>query len=740
VFRFPHYQQLDSSDCGAASLRMIAKYYGKTYSGRTLRELSYTGRLGVSLLGLSKAAESIGLRSQGVRIDFKQLVEEVNLPCIVHWRQNHFVVVYKVSRTSSLFGKTNTKIHVSDPARELLTYSEKEFKESWASVTKDGECQGFCLLLETTPEFYQHDDLERDKMSLLYFLGYLMPYRRFYLQIILSMTFGFIINIVTPFLSQTSVDYGIGNSDIGFIYMVMVAQLVIMISETLVGFIRSWILLHITTRVSVSVLSGFLLKLMHLPISFFDSRIIGDIIQRIGDNNRIQSFLTSVILNSFFITINIIVFSIILAFYNVKIFGILMVGATLYICWILLFMKKRRMLDYKRFERASENQTVMVEMLNGMQEIKLNNYEHQKRWEWEQLQAKVFKINAKGLAIGQFQSVGSIFINNTTSILISILSVTAVVEGKMTLGMMVAVQYIIGQVKGPLSQMLGFITSAQDARISLERLCEIHQKEDEEKFDENRMNILPTSKSIQITNLSFHYEGPHTDPVLKDLNLEIPEGKVTALVGTSGSGKTTLIKLLLGMYEPTRGMISVDNINLQNFWRSVWREKCGMVMQDGYIFADTITENIVVGDQNPDKERIIKSVKIANLHEFINSLPMGFNTKIGDGGQGLSQGQRQRILLARSVYKEPDYLFFDEATNALDSENERIIMNNLNTFFTNRTVIIVAHRLSTVRNADQIVVLVGGKIAELGTHSELVAKNGQYFNLIKNQLELETKI
>lgn len=729
--KFPHYTQLDAMDCGPTCLRMVAKYYGKNYSLETLRERSYITREGISLLGTSEAAESIGFRTMGVKITFEQLVNEAPLPCIAHWKQEHFVVVYKITKN-----KNGYTIYLADPAEGLVKLTEQEFKKAWLSTKEEGEEKGVCLLLETTPDFYAEEGEKQKKASFRFLFKYLRPYKKFLTQLFLGLLAGSLLQLIFPFLTQSIVDYGISNRDIGFVYLVLIAQLMLFAGRTAVEFIRGWILLHISTRINISLISDFLIKLMKLPIRFFDIKMIGDLMQRIGDHTRIQNFLTSTSLSILFSVFNLVIFGAILAFYNLKIFLVFLFGSALYALWIIVFMKKRKELDYKRFTQLSSNQSNVIQLITGMQEIKLNNCEKQKRWEWERIQAALFKVNVKSLSLNQYQQAGSVFINEVKNIFISFIAAAAVINGQMTLGMMLAVQYIIGQLNSPVEQMISFMQSAQDAKISLERLGEIHDKEEEENPDDMKLAELPEKKSIGITDLSFQYEGPHSEMVLENLNLAIPENKITAIVGTSGSGKTTLIKLLLGFYDPLKGEIEVGGSQLQNFSQRMWRGKCGVVMQDGFIFSDTIAKNIAVSDEIIDKEKMLDAVKVANIQEFIESLPLGYNTKIGSDGHGLSQGQKQRVLIARAVYKNPEFIFLDEATNALDANNERKIMEKLDEFFKGKTVVIVAHRLSTVKNADQIVVLEKGKIMELGTHDELSRKKGAYYELVKNQLEL----
>ena len=725
---FPHYTQLDAMDCGPTCLRMISKYNGRSYTLQTLRERSYITREGVSMLGISDAAESIGFRTSGVKISLEQLKNEALLPCILHWNQNHFVVLYKIK---------NNKYYISDPATKKVVFDEEEFKRCWISTKSGEEDKGTALLLEPSPAFYDIED-EKDNRNrgLSFFFRYLTPHKKQFIQLILGMITVSLLQLITPFLTQSMVDTGIRDSNLSFITLILIAQLIIFVAGLSVDFIRSWILLHVNTRINISLISDFLAKLMRLPLRFFDTKMVGDIMQRIGDHSRIEAFMTGSSISTLFSFVNFIVFGFVLGYYNLTILGLFLVGNGLYVAWILVFLKYRRELDIKRFSQSAAEQSNLFQLITGMQEIKLNNCETEKRWQWERIQVKLFKISIKGLALGQYQQLGSVFFNQTTNILISFLAAKSVIEGNMTLGMMMSLTYIVGQLSSPIGQFIGFVHAFQDAKISLERLNEIHQKEDEIQNLDMKRTTLPADKTITIENICFSYDGADRDYVLDDINLEIPEKKITAIVGASGSGKTTLIKLLLGFYEPNKGTIKIGDTLLQNINQRLWRSHSGSVMQDGFIFSETIARNIAVGVEEVDKERMIHAVTIANIRDYIDTLPLGYNTKIGMEGSGISQGQRQRILIARAVYKNPDFIFLDEATNALDAKNEKEIMEHLNEFYVGKTVVVVAHRLSTVKDADNIIVLDKGKIAEEGSHKELVAKQGLYYHLVKNQLEL----
>lgn len=730
-------RQRDAKDCGPSCLAMIVKHYGGSFNINSIRTDCALNREGVSLLGISKAAEELGFKSVEGRLSFSSLASEALLPCIVHWSQNHFVVVYKVKNQK----KGDCTIYVADPGKGLVSYTKEEFCEHWVSTKTNGEEKGIVLLLEPTNQFYTQNDTEtvltQSRMAFLW--SYLKKYKRFFTQLILGLLLGSLLQLIFPFLTQAVVDTGIGGKDIGFVWLVLMAEMMLLFSRTAIEFIRSKILLHISTRINISLISDFFIKLMKLPMNFFDTKQMGDLLQRIEDHRRVEQFLTSSSLSLLFSFFTFLVFGVVLVFYNLGVFAVFLFGTLLYAGWIVLFLEKRRLLDYKFFEQAGRNRNVTYQLIDGMQEIKLQGCEQRKRWEWEDVQADLFKVNLQALNLQQVQQAGSITINEVKNILITVLAATSVIQGNMTLGMMLAVQYIIGQLNSPVEQLIHFVYSWQDVSISLDRMNEIHTETNEENAERTRSSYTEESTdghSLAIKDLSFKYNIYSSKNILSDINLLIPNGKVTAIVGASGSGKTTLIKLLLGFYEPLSGSIQIGSANLSECNLGWWRSQCGAVMQEGYLFSDTIAKNIAISDDNPNIERIRHAARVANIADYVEALPLANNTMIGQDGQGISQGQRQRILIARVIYKNPMFVFLDEATNALDANNEQAITDNLLDFYKGKTVIVVAHRLSTVRNADQIVVLNEGKIVELGTHEELIGKRGNYYGLIKNQLEL----
>lgn len=799
-------------DCGPTCLRMVAKHYGRHYSAQTMREKAQIGKDGVSMLGIAEAAEGVGFKTVGVRVTLEKLVEEAPLPCILHWGQNHFVVLYKVSQGSvsrrflqgirggrkptldlepvSILRQDQQEtyaphaqptistalFHIADPAASLITYTAEEFERRWLSSEHEGEKKGLALLLEPGTRFYEEEGEKVEGLRLTQLLGYLFRYKKLVAQLGLGMLAGSGLSLLLPFLTQAVVDVGIGTQNVGFLYLVLIAQMVLMLSSSAVGFLQSWILLHISVRLNLTILSEFLAKLMRLPLSFFDVKQFGDIMQRIGDHHRIEQFLTGQTLSVVFSLFNLLVFGFVLAYYNMTIFLVAAGASVAYALWVVAFLRQRRKLDTKRFDVSSRNQSQIVQLIQGMQDIKLAGAETGKRWEWERTQARLFKWSVQSLSLSQFQQAGGLVINQGKNIFITFLAAKAVIDGQMTLGALVSVQYILGQFNAPIEQMIGFLQAWQDAQISLERLNEVHGLADEEPAGTPLRQNWNPQQDLVIENLTYTYPGAGNEPVLCNINLTIPHGKTTAIVGTSGSGKTTLLKLLLRFYAPQKGRIYLTvptdrpqpperrtallageggaltdsirfdlpegvvkasgGLNLDRISHSAWRQQCGVVMQEGFLFSDSIARNIAVCEEVIDQERLYRATHMANIQDFIESLPLGYHTKIGAEGNGISQGQKQRILIARAVYKNPQLLLFDEATNALDANNEAIIIQNLESFFRGRTVVVVAHRLSTVKNADQIVVMEQGEIVEQGTHAELVARQGKYFELVSNQLEL----
>jgi ATP-binding cassette subfamily B protein len=720
---FPFYQQLNENDCGPACIRMICRFYKKIYSSEYIRRKCYVTKSGVSLWHLSNAAGELGFRTLYAKVKLEDLADAAT-PSIVHWNGHHFIVVCEIRKS---------KVIVADPAIGILTYTIAEFKKNWIHHNDDEK--GIVLLLEPTPNFYQDETTETSKIGFSFFVQYLKPFKKYYIQLLLAMVAGMGFSLMMPFLLQSTIDFGVNNKNIAFINLILLAQIMLTISSTCITYIQSWIFLHIGARINISIISDYLIKLLKLPIPFFDTRTSGDIIQRISDHSRVQSFISSTTLSSIFSVVNFIVFSFIMAYYSLKILIISILFSIMFAIWIVFFLKKRRQFDYKQFANNSLKQTNLFQLISGIRDIKLHNYEDKKRWEWERIQIGSFKINIKQLTLSQYQSGGALFIETSKNMLISWLAAKSVIDGQMTLGMMISMQYILGQVNGPISFFTSLINSYQDARISLERIGDIHSLENEEQENALYHTDLPEKRNIRLEHVFFKFDPHARDYILKDISFEIPQGKVTAIVGPSGCGKTTLLKLLLKFYTPTEGKIMVGDVHLNNLGFKHWRDYCGSVLQDGYIFPDTILENISLGDENLNIRWLEKVVRLANIDSFIYSLPMGFNTKIGPDGVGVSQGQRQRLLIARAIYKDPQYLFLDEATNSLDANNESVILTNLEEQFREKTVVIIAHRLATIKSADQIVVMENGSVKEIGTHTDLLSRQGVYSNLVKKQSE-----
>ena len=728
---FPIIHQHDTMQCGIACLQMVCKYFGREYTSDSLSNLCFATTEGVSMLGINETANNLGLRTICVKTT-TSIFDKSPLPSILHWDQNHFVVLYKI--------KKGKKFYVADPGKGLVTYSLDEFKQHWTSTKSNGEDKGIAMFLETTPTFFTYkmegEENIKEKRSFRFLFGYVRKYRKYFGQIILGLVIGSLLQLVLPFLTQSIVDVGIKSQDIGFVWLILLGQLMLTFSRTAIDFIRRWLLLHISLRINISLVSDFFIKLLKLPMSFFDTKLMGDLMQRMNDHSRVNNFLTQQTLNITFAILTFVVFSVVLFFYNKLVFAIFLLGSILYGAWMTLFLKRRKVLDYELFEQQAINNNKTYEFITSMQEIKLQDCEQRRRWEWEDTQADLFGVQMKSLKLQQTQEAGSIFINEVKNIIITVVAATAVIHGQMTLGMMLAVQYIIGQLNSPVEQLMNFFYSLQDVKISLERINEIHQMDDENGKEGLKTSIENKDEGIDIKNIMFKYDPHALHKTIDDVSIHVPQGKVTAIVGASGSGKTTLIRLMLGYYPVLEGKINIGNTDINKLNKKWWRRQCGVVMQDGVIFSESIARNIAVDDGDIDKERLLKAAEIACIKDYVMALPLKFNTKIGRDGVGLSQGQKQRILIARAVYKNPDYIFLDEATNSLDANNEKSIVENLDKFYKGKTVVIVAHRLSTVKNADQIVVIDHGKVVEIGNHESLTAKRGAYYNLVKNQLEL----
>ena len=719
-------RQKDVMQCGIACLAMVCRHYGADTDIDDIEKLCPSNREGVSLLALSETAEELGLENESAKLTPEQLAL-VPVPCILHWNQNHFVVLRKVSKNGRYF-------YVSDPGKGRIRYDAGEFARHWAA---DADGRGIAMVLQPTEAFYaRRDKVLRQKRTLRFIMGYVARYRRHFAQIMLGMLVGSLLQLVLPFLTQAIVDVGIRRQDIGIIWLILLGELMIVLGRAASDFIRRRLLLHISMRVNISLVSDFFIKLLKLPMSYFDRKLTGDLMQRIADHSRVQTFLTSQLLTVSFSLLNFIVLGVVLALYDGLIFGVFLAGSAVYGAWIAMFLRRRKVLDYELFEKQSVNQNKTFQFLTSMQEIKLQDCERRRRWEWEDTQADLFAVQMKILKLTQSEEAGAVFVNEVKNILITVLAATAVISGQLTLGAMLAVQYIIGQLNSPVEQLMSFIYSLQDVKISLERINEVHLGREEEEDADKKATAISGDKTIRVEGLCFKYDPHALRHTLQDVGLTIPQGRVTAIVGASGSGKSTLIKLLLGYYKPAEGSIRVGDDSLDSYSLKWWRQQCGVVMQDGVIFSESIARNIAVDDREIDTERLHRAAEIACIHDFVMGLPLQYETKIGAEGNGISQGQRQRILIARAVYRNPDFIFLDEATNSLDAGNERRIVENLAKFYQGRTVVVVAHRLSTVRDADNIVVLDGGQVVESGTHKDLIDRQGEYYRLVKNQLEL----
>ena len=723
MFRsFPIEYQMDAKDCGPAALKMVAKFFGRYYSLQYLRDRCGITREGVSLLGISTCAEEIGLHTLAVKCTVQDVVQTVPFPAIIFWKENHFVVVYKA---------TAKHVWVADPQKGHLKYTLAEFRDGWYLPNED---KGILLAIEPTSTFTM-SEAEKNQMrdSMFSLLHYFYPYKKYFLQVCLVMLMVTLLQGLLPFISKAVIDVGIHTSDVKFIHMVLVANISILVSIMLFNVIRDWVLMHITARVNIALISDYLIKLMKLPVSFFENKLLGDILQRAQDHERIRSFVMNNSLALLFSALTYVLFSIILLVYNATIFYIFTGGSILYVIWVLLFLRIRKKLDWEYFDLVSRNQSYWVETVSAIQDIKIYNYERSRRWKWEEIQAGLYRVNKRVLAVTNMQNLGAQFVDNMKNMWITFFCATAVIQGEITYGIMISTQFIIGMLNGPLIQFINFVVSAQYAKISFLRMNEIRQLEDEEELlSVGTTNILPNRKDLVLENVVFQYT-VNSPIVLHKISLHIPENKVTAIVGGSGSGKSTLLKLLVRLYKPSYGEIKMGGMNLTAINLRLWREMCGVVMQDGKIFSDSIRNNIVLDDENVDVDHLLRCCEVAQIREEVEQMPKGFDTTIGEWGRGLSGGQKQRLLIARALYRNPKFLFLDEATNALDTVNEQKIVQALHGAFQNRTVVVIAHRLSTIRHADQIVVMDKGRIVEVGTHEELMSRQGNYCNLIESQ-------
>ena len=731
--KYPIHYQTDSRDCGPACLRMISSFYGKEYASGFVKKICCQKRTGTTLLDLSIAAENLGMRATGVKVSIEQLRNQVHLPCIISWNKNHYVVLYKISKS---------EVTVGDPAAGLLTYPIEIFERNWFCI-EGNPPMGIALLLEPTPVFFKINDNspKSAKATLIRMLSYVKPYRLHLCIVSLLFLAASILSFFSPILTEALVDFGIEQRNIHLVFFILLAELFLLLGQGATNMVQNWLLVHVSVRVNLALVSDFLSKLMRLPISFFDAKKTGDLIQRIGDFSRIQQFLTEVLISLVMAVIGFFAYSIVIAHYNWHILLLFVIGSCLYVLWILLFMNRRRKLDYMRFQASADHQSNIIQLITGMQEIKMNGAEKKKQWEWEQIQTRIYDVRIKSLNLLQIQQVGGMFIDQSKNLLIIFLSALSVIDGEMTIGMMLALQFMIGQLNAPISQFISFIQSLQDTRISIERLNEIQEMDDEDKELKGSENYaIQDGLPIHVDNVCFQYNGRKSRMVLDHVSVDIEANKVTAIVGASGSGKTTLMKLLLGFYQPTEGHISIGNTTIEKIPSSEWRKVCSAVLQDGFIFSDTIANNIAISDPVSCMDRVKWAAQNAMMDEYIEKLPMGYNTIVGMEGNGLSAGQKQRILIARAFYKGAPYIFLDEATNSLDANNEYSIMSNIMKNFSGRTVVVIAHRLSTIRNADKIIVMDNSRIVEQGTHLELIANQGYYYNLVNKQLSYERKI
>ncbi|WP_426791981.1 peptidase domain-containing ABC transporter [Sphingobacterium sp. WOUb80] len=724
--------QHDQMDCGPACLAMISSHHGKKYSLEYLKKNSFVTKEGVSLLGIKTAASMIGLDGTAAELSVEDFSNDM-LPCILHWNQNHFVVLYKIYN-KPLSQRKSYKI--ADPGHGKISLSEEQFLESWYSKKE----RGIALFLETTEDFYLKDPEAELDNSVWNLLHYLKPFKKQMIALFVLLLLGTLTTLVFPILTQKLIDEGVQKKSMQVVSYILMAQLAFFSGNIVFDIFRNWITISVGAKVNIEIISQFLGKLMKLPMKFFDTKFMGDFNQRIIDHERIEQFLTSQSLMTFFSIIMFSVYFGILWYYDFAILLSYIILTILSVLWSIFWLNKRKQLDYIRFQSKSQTHEEVFQIIHGITEMKLNQYEELKRRDWEHAQQKLYKINLRILRLDEIQASGFNFINQFKNIMVTFMAASYVISGRMSLGELLGVSYIIGQINGPVNQLIVFFRSLQNAKLSLARLDEIHRIEDEDHAMEHEKVTASWEGSprtgIQLKGVSFQYEGPASSYVLRDLNLHIPHGKITAIVGASGSGKTTLMKLLLKFYSPTDGALYFNDVDMERISSKDMRKLCGVVMQDGFIFSETLERNIATGEELIDEKKFDMAVKISNIETFIAGLSQGVKTKIGAAGNALSGGQKQRVLIARAIYKDPDFIFLDEATSALDSKNEKVIHDNLQLFLKNKTGVIIAHRLSTVKQADQIVVLKNGRIVEVGSHQELAAKKGEYFDLVRNQLEL----
>ena len=721
-------RQLDAMDCGPACLAYISKIYDKKYSLQYLREICYISKRGVTLLGILEAGKAIGFEVFSTKVDLDTIINKVKLyPCIIHWEQNHFVVLNKIVKTK----KSKLYFYLMDPRSGFIKLNEKQFRNGWLGNND----KGIVAFFEPKDEFLNISIEKQKKINYEELLYSLHPYKKKFVLLIFLVFASSLITLVFPFFTKELIDNGISQKNLNLISLILLAQLSLFLGSMIINVIRNWLTLYIGTYVSINLISDFITKLVKLPMKNFDNHMIGDLNQRIIDNERIERLITSESITTFFSIFSFLVFFVVLAYFNIITLVIYFALTLIGLLWSIYWINKKKILDFYEFQLKSKNQESIFEIFSGIRDIKLFQLENFKLTKWQSVQNELLSLNIKILKIDQIQTFGYQFINQLKNIIVTYFVAILVLKGKMSLGTLLSISYIIGEMNSPIAQLVSFIKKLQEAKLSFTRLSEISTQLPEENNFNKQLNTK-NNEGIVINNLSFSYENIQSSIVLNNINITIPNSKVTAIVGHSGSGKTTLMKILLRFYEPTKGNIYFNGDDILTISPNDLRKHIGTVLQDGFIFSETIERNVVTNSEEADLEKLNNALKIACIFDFVNSLPQKHNTIIGSLGNNLSTGQKQRILIARAIYKNPNYLFLDEATSALDSKTEKIIHNNLIEFYKNKTVLIIAHRLSTVKNADNIIVLDSGKVVESGNHKELIEKKGAYYDLINNQLEL----